>query len=70
MLEVVRTPKKHARLVIAPSYKGGTFDSHAVDCPFPFFHDGKYWMTYVGGDIEKLTNNLFGRRTECTQSKN
>ena len=50
MLEVVRTPKKHARLVIAPSYKGGTFDSHAVDCPFPFFHDGKYWMTYIGWD--------------------
>ena len=50
MLETVRTPKKHNRLVIVPSYKSGTFDSHAVDCPFPFVHDGRFWMTYVGWD--------------------
>ena len=50
MLEVIQTPNKHDKLVVAPSYKSGTFDSHAVDCPFPFFHDGKYWMTYVGWD--------------------
>lgn len=50
MLEVIQTPNKHNRLVIAPSHKSGTFDSHAVDCPFPFRHDGKYWMTYVGWD--------------------
>lgn len=50
MLEVIRTQKKHDKLVIRPSYKKGAFDSHAVDCPFPFFHDGKYWMTYVGWD--------------------
>ena len=49
-LDVIRTPKKHGKLLIAPSYKSGAFDSHAVDCPFPFFHDGKYWMTYVGWD--------------------
>jgi predicted GH43/DUF377 family glycosyl hydrolase len=50
MFEVIQTPNKHDTLVVAPSYKSGTFDSHAVDCPFPFFHGGKYWMTYVGWD--------------------
>lgn len=48
--DAIRTPKKHGQLVIAPSYKKGAFDSHAVDCPFPFYHEGKYWMTYVGWD--------------------
>jgi len=46
----IRTPRKYGQLLIAPSYKKGTFDSHAVDCPFPFFHDGTFWMTYVGWD--------------------
>ena len=50
MIEVIRTPKKHGQLVLAPSYKKGAFDSHAVDCPFLFSHDGKFWMTYVGWD--------------------
>ena len=49
-MEMIRTPKKHDRLVLAPSYKKGAFDSHAVDCPFLFVHDGKFWMTYVGWD--------------------
>lgn len=47
-LESIRTPEKINRLLIHPSYKAGEFDSHGVDCPFPFYHDGKYWMTYVG----------------------
>jgi predicted GH43/DUF377 family glycosyl hydrolase len=46
----LHTPYKHDALVIAPSYISGAFDSHAVDCPFPFFHDGSYWMTFVGWD--------------------
>ncbi len=46
----IRTPKKHGQLVIAPSYMKGAFDSHAVDCPFPFFHEDRFWMTYVGWD--------------------
>lgn len=50
MLDVVRTPTKLDRLVIAPSYKRGEYDSHAVDSPFPFFHDDKYWMTFIGWD--------------------
>jgi predicted GH43/DUF377 family glycosyl hydrolase len=50
MLELIQTPRKHGQQVIIPSYSKGAFDSHAVDCPFPFFHDGKYWMTYVGWD--------------------
>jgi predicted GH43/DUF377 family glycosyl hydrolase len=50
LLKAIRTPKKHGRLVIAPSYERGTFDSHAVDAPFLFRHDGKFWMTYIGWD--------------------
>ena len=46
----LRTPHKIGRLAIRPSYLKGEFDSHAVDCPFPFFHGGKYYMTYVGWD--------------------
>ena len=49
-LEMIRTPNKHDHLVLAPSYKKGRFDSHAVDCPFLFSHDGTFWMTYVGFD--------------------
>ncbi len=50
LLNTIRTPKKHGQLVIAPSYRRGAFDSHAVDCPFLFSHDGTFFMTYVGWD--------------------
>ncbi len=50
LFDAIRTPKKSNELLISPSYKKGEFDSHAVDCPFPFYHDGSYWMTYVGWD--------------------
>lgn len=46
----LRTPHKIGRLAIRPSYIKGEFDSHAVDCPFPFLHEGRYYMTYVGWD--------------------
>ena len=46
----ILTPHKHGKLVLAPSLEPGTFDSHMVDCPFPFFHDGRCHMTYVGWD--------------------
>jgi predicted GH43/DUF377 family glycosyl hydrolase len=36
--------------VLPPSYKTGQFDSHAVDCPFPFLHEGRFMMTYIGFD--------------------
>lgn len=44
------TPHKAGRLVIEPSYMAGSFDSHAVDCPFLFSHEGRYGMIYVGWD--------------------
>jgi len=46
----VRTPHKHGKLVVPPSFDDGAFDSHATDCPFLFEHDGRYYMTYVGWD--------------------
>lgn len=46
----VQTPHKFGSLVIAPTLKEGTFDSHLTDCPFPYFHNGRYWMTYIGWD--------------------
>lgn len=49
-LDQIRTPHKANRLLLMPSYKKGAFDSHAVDCPFLFYHEGAYWMTYVGWD--------------------
>ncbi len=50
LLEKVRTPQKSGKLALAPSFKKGSFDSHAVDCPFPFFHEGRYGMLFVGWD--------------------
>jgi predicted GH43/DUF377 family glycosyl hydrolase len=50
LLQACRTPHKTGQPILSPSYQAGTFDSHAVDCPFPFFHEGRYWMTYVGWD--------------------
>jgi predicted GH43/DUF377 family glycosyl hydrolase len=50
ILKDVRTPYKHGKLVLEPSYKKSEFDSHAVDCPFTFYHNDKYYMTYVGWD--------------------
>ncbi len=43
-------PNKTDTLVLQPSYKKGAFDSHAVDAPFPFYHDGCYYMTFIGWD--------------------
>lgn len=50
LLKLILTPHKLNRLAIEPSWRKGQFDSHAVDCPFPFFHEGRYWMTFVGWD--------------------
>lgn len=50
LLEQVRTPYKHPKLVLAPSYKKGAYDSHAIDCPFVFEHEGRFYMTHVGWD--------------------
>jgi predicted GH43/DUF377 family glycosyl hydrolase len=37
-------------LVLAPSYQAGQFDSHLVDVPFLFRHEGRFGMTFVGWD--------------------
>ena len=50
ILHLLKTPEKCNRLVVAPSGKMGEFDSHATDCPFLFFHNNYYWMTFVGWD--------------------
>ena len=51
MLEELRTPIKTNRLILKPSYKRGEFDSHFVDGPtFPFYHEGRYYMGYIGFD--------------------
>jgi predicted GH43/DUF377 family glycosyl hydrolase len=49
-LSDIRTPTKLERMLLAPSFKKGEFDSHTVDCPNLFCHDGVYYMTYVGYD--------------------
>jgi beta-xylosidase len=45
-----RTPYKYGKLVLAASNEPDSFDSRSVDCPFPFHHDGRFYMTYVGFD--------------------
>ena len=49
-IERLRTPHKLNKLVLAPSFTEGDFDSIGVDVPFLFRHDGRYWMTFVGFD--------------------
>lgn len=44
------TPYKYGKLVLGPSGEEGAFDSRAVDCPFVFFHEGRFYMLYVGFD--------------------
>jgi len=45
-----RTPHKWGKLVLAGSKEPGAFDSRAVDCPFVFQHEGRFYMTFVGFD--------------------
>jgi len=44
------TPRKLGRLVLAPSMRRGQYDSHAIDCPFVFEHEGLFHMVHVGWD--------------------
>lgn len=48
--ERVRTPRKSNTLVIEPTHVAGDFNSHAMDCPFVFTHEGRAGMTVVGWD--------------------
>ena len=50
LLARLHTPHKLGQLIVPPSYQRGTFDSHAIDCPFVFSHEGRYLMTFVGWD--------------------
>lgn len=50
LIDRLQTPYKVDHLVLSPSYRKGEFDSHAVDCAFPFYYDGVYYMTFVGWD--------------------
>jgi predicted GH43/DUF377 family glycosyl hydrolase len=50
LLARVRTPHKQPALILAPSYKKGEFDSHAVDGPFVFRHGRRFFMTFIGFD--------------------
>lgn len=45
-----RTPHKIGRLVLSASGEPGAFDERAVDQPFLFKHDGRFFMTFVGYD--------------------
>lgn len=44
------TPIKMKKPVLAPSGKHGEYDEMAVDSPFVFWHNGKYYMMHVGFD--------------------
>lgn len=50
VLSDLRTPTKIPRLLLAPTYKWGDFDSHAVDCPNLFQVENRFYMTYIGFD--------------------
>lgn len=45
-----RTPYKYPKLVIGASGVPGSFDEKAVDCPFVFSANGRFYLTYVGFD--------------------
>jgi len=44
------TPFKNPKPLLSPSAIPGTYNSHAVDCPFVFQHNGKFFMLHVGFD--------------------
>ena len=47
-IENYKTPFKYETPILTASDDG--FDCVAVDCPMPFYHNGRYYMTYVGFD--------------------
>ena len=44
------TPYKYGKPVLQGSGIVGTYNSMAVDCPFVFFHNNRYYMLHVGFD--------------------
>src|SRR3546814_5214344 len=55
-----RTPYKYPKLILAGSGIPGSFDEKAVDCPFVFSANGKFYLTHVGfdGRSEEHTSEL------------
>ncbi|QQE77964.1 hypothetical protein [Alicyclobacillus sp. SO9] len=49
-LEKYLTPHKYGKPVLSPSGQESEFDSNAVDIPFVFFHNNRFYMMYVGFD--------------------
>jgi predicted GH43/DUF377 family glycosyl hydrolase len=49
-IPALATTHKLPNLVLAPSYCKGAYDSHAIDCPFPFYHNGLYYLLHIGWD--------------------
>ncbi|WHU04584.1 hypothetical protein [Sphingomonas sp. NIBR02145] len=45
-----RTSYKYPKLILGGSGIPGSFDEKAVDCPFVFSANGKFYLTYVGFD--------------------
>lgn len=45
-----RTPYKYPARILSGSGVPGSFDEKAVDCPFVFSANGKFYLTYVGFD--------------------
>jgi len=58
LVKALNTPYRLGRPVLEPTAEQGDFDSKMVDCPFVFFHDGHWWMTYVGFDGEGYRTGL------------
>lgn len=49
-IEHLLTPFKYGKPVLADTGTEGRFDRNAVDCPTPFWHNGRYRMLFVGFD--------------------
>ena len=49
-MEQLSTPYRYPSPVLEPSGIAGAFDALSVDCPYVFFHDGHWWMLYIGFD--------------------
>lgn len=47
---VFRTPYKYGQLILGPSGVAGSFDKLAVDDPFVFRAEGRFYMVYIGFD--------------------
>ncbi|MEG0767998.1 MAG: hypothetical protein RR482_09800, partial [Clostridia bacterium] len=49
-IEHLLTPYKWGKPVLSGTGLEGAFDRNAVDCPTPFYHNGRYHLLFVGFD--------------------